>query len=214
MDTRCRRDDRTTGHRAFWRRGCVSLAGRARILAPLGLYCRALGPAGLVLCDLEGRAMGNSRPVLRLRLFVGARSAHVLVEAGMKDTEIVRRLRALIALPPKDRPISINKLELVAGVSDNEVYEVARVGRMQEKTRLRLSRALTLVENDQVVVKRGKGHSFPHTPPTVTVRAPQPQQRNVQRVTFTSQGPKVEFVAKNPRAFADLRPPPEKSKRR
>ena len=126
----------------------------------------------------------------------------------------MRRLRALIALAPKDRPISINKLELIAGVSDNEVYEVARVGRMQEKTRVRLSRALTLVENDQVVVKRGNGNSFPHTPPKVTVRAPQPQQRNVQRVTFTSQGPKVEFVATNPRTFPDLRPPLEKSKRR
>ena len=94
----------------------------------------------------------------------------------MKDQEIVRRLRALIKMAPKDRPISIDRLELVAGVSDNEVYEVARVGRMQEKTRVRLGRALTLVENDQVVVKRGNGNSFPPTPPKVTVRAPQPPQ--------------------------------------
>lgn len=132
----------------------------------------------------------------------------------MKDSEIVRRLRALIKMAPKDRPISIDKLELVAGVSDNEVYEVARVGRMQEKTRVRLGRALTLVENDQVVVKRGNGNSFPPTPPKVTVRAAQPPQVNVQRVTFGVAGPRVEFVATNPRAFPDLRPEPEKSRRR
>lgn len=117
-------------------------------------------------------------------------------------------------MAPKDRPISINKLELVAGVSDNEVYEVARVGRMQEKTRVRLGRALSLVENDQVVVKRGNGNSFPPTPPKVTVRAAQPPQVNVQRVTFGMGGPRVEFVATNPRAFPDLTPVPEKSKRR
>ena len=55
----------------------------------------------------------------------------------MKEAEIVRRLRALLALPAKQRPISIDRLEHAAGVADNEVYEVARVGRMQKKTRRR-----------------------------------------------------------------------------
>lgn len=132
----------------------------------------------------------------------------------MKDEEIVRRLRALIALPPKQRPISIDRLEKVAGVSDNEVYEVARVGRMQKKTSTRLGRALTLVEGDQLVIKRGQSNSFPPVPAKVTIRPPQPKQVNVQRVEFTSRGPVVRFVATNPRAFPDLRPVPEKSRRR
>ena len=130
----------------------------------------------------------------------------------MNDEEIVRRLRALIALPPKQRPISVERLEKVAGVADNEVYEVARVGRMQKKTRARLSRALTLVENDQLVIKRGQSNSFPPVPASVTIRAPQPKQLNVQRVEFTAQGPKVRFVATNPRAFTELTYPPKRSK--
>src|SRR2546430_14120828 len=102
-------------------------------------------------------------------------------------------------MAPKDRPISVNKLELVAGVSDNEVYEVARVGRMQEKTRLRLGRALTLIENDQVLVKRGNGNSFPPTPPKATALAKaQPPQVNSQRGAFTAAGARGEFVAPKP----------------
>jgi hypothetical protein len=99
-------------------------------------------------------------------------------------------------------------------VADNEVYEVARVGRMQKKTRLRLGRALTLVENDQLVFKRGVGNTFPPKPPKVTLRPAKPPQVNVSQVIFTRGGPRVRMVATNPRAFPDLQRPPEKRKTR
>jgi hypothetical protein len=122
----------------------------------------------------------------------------------MTKDEIVRRLKALIAIAPKLRPISVDKLEHVAGIADNEVHKIAKRGTMQEKTRVRLERALLLVENDQLVFKRGVGTTFPPTPAKMTIRDPKPPQVNVQRVEFTENGPRIRFVATNPRAFPDL----------
>jgi hypothetical protein len=121
--------------------------------------------------------------------------------------EIVRRIRRLLALSSKDRPISVDRLEDVACIGDNEVYKIARSGRMTEATRIRLERALTLVENDQLIVKRGIGNTFPPTPASYAVRPPKPPQMNVQRVEFTARGPRIRTVATNPRAFPDLTSP-------
>lgn len=119
---------------------------------------------------------------------------------------MLRRLRALIALPEGERPISIGRLERLAGVSENEVYKVARRGTMIERTRLGLARALTLVENDQLVYRQGNRKSIykAERADRVEQRAPRPPQKNVSRLAFTSSGPRVVFDAVNPRAFPKL----------
>lgn len=117
----------------------------------------------------------------------------------LDDTEIVRRLKALLALPRGKRPITVDRLEEIAGVAQNTVYEVAKTGRMQKKTRVRLTRALELVENDQLVIKKR-----PNLPTLISLRDPKPPQVVVQRVEFTAKGPKVRLLAINPLAFPEL----------
>lgn len=120
----------------------------------------------------------------------------------MQEDEIVRRLRAILALPWDQRPFSVDRLEKVAGVADKVIDRVARVGRMQMKTRARLSRALRLFENNQVVVQKR------HFQPTiVTIVAPRPPQQNVRCITFTKSGPKVTLVPRNPLTFPDFKDP-------
>lgn len=119
----------------------------------------------------------------------------------MNAEEIVRRLRALLAIPVGKRPITIHRLEQISGVADNEIYYIVKNGRMQEKTRIRLERALTLVENDQLVIQK-----HPNRRTEISVRAPQPPQLMVRRVQFTEQGLKVRHVAVNPNAFPELDP--------
>ena len=131
----------------------------------------------------------------------------------MTAAEILRRLRALIAMEPKKRPVTIDRLERVAGVSDNTVYDICRNGTMQEKTRARMERALTLVENDQLVVKPRSGTAaLFRTKSSESVRAPQPPQVNVQRVTFTERGPRVVTTAVNPRTFPEFDIPTVKAR--
>lgn len=117
----------------------------------------------------------------------------------MDATEIVRRIRALLAMPESERPISVDRLESIAGISDGLVYKIAKSGVMQQKSIVRLSRALELVENDQIAVK------MVHKKPSqVSIRSPKPPQINVQRVTFVNGRPKIEIIAINPRAFPVL----------
>lgn len=124
----------------------------------------------------------------------------------MTPDEIRRRLRALIALPKDERPISIDRLEQVAGVSENAVYTVARGEAMQERTRVRLAKALLLVENDQVVIRRGNRTSIEpdERRDRILTRAPRPPMQTHTRLAFTPAGPKVVFEAVNPRAFPKL----------
>lgn len=129
----------------------------------------------------------------------------------MSVEEIVRRLRALLALPARQRPISVDKLEKVAGIANNEVYPIAKNGKMQEKTRARLEYALKLVENDQLVIKNSHGAALFRKPGTIAVRAPQPPQVTVRRITFTEHGPRVRFEVVNPRAFPQFAPPTVKA---
>ena len=117
----------------------------------------------------------------------------------MEQDEIVRRLRVIISTPPKERVISVDRLESVAGVADRVIYDIAKSGKMAKKSEIRLSRALTLVENDQIHVKKV------YTKPSiVTIRPPKPPQIIIQRVTFVNGRPKVTFQAVNPRAFPVL----------
>jgi len=123
----------------------------------------------------------------------------------MTAKEILRRIRALVAMHPSERPISLDRLEQLAGINGEVAHMLRGKGSMHERTRIRLSRALEWVENDQVVVgkvqgKRGGGS----TSASVHLRAPQPPQVTVRQIQFTSSGPKVRFVALNPNAFPKL----------
>jgi hypothetical protein len=114
----------------------------------------------------------------------------------MTKEEIVRRLRALLATKPEERPIKVERLAHVAGLSLRGLRHIAAEGTMQDASRVRLARALTWVENDQVVVKK-----TPNRPTVVTIRPPQPPQENVLAVDLTKDGPKVRIKAVNPRTF-------------
>lgn len=123
----------------------------------------------------------------------------------MTPKEILRRIRALVAMHPSERPISLDRLEQLSGYSGDLSVIIEGKGGMHERTRIRLGRALEWVENDQVVIgkiqgKRGGGS----TSASVHIRAPQPPQVTVRRVTFTPGGPRIQFVAVNPRTFPKL----------
>ncbi len=116
--------------------------------------------------------------------------------AHLTEAEIIRRLRALLAIRPGERPITIDQLEKVAGLSESELYTIARRGTMSAGTLRKLGRALILLENDQLVIKKR-----PNRPTEITVRAPQPPQRLVRVLEVTSKGVKIRTVAQNPNAF-------------
>lgn len=115
----------------------------------------------------------------------------------MTDHEILRRLRVLLAMHPDDRPISINRLEQLVGVEDC-VYDAVRKKSFHAQTRIRLARALTLVENDQVVVNKKL-----HATPKFTIRPPRPPVKIVPVIHFTGAPPKIRFLAQNPNALPD-----------
>lgn len=119
----------------------------------------------------------------------------------MTAAEIVRRLNALLALPPKERPISVYYVEELAGLARGQVREIAKAGRMHERTRIRLERALTWVENDQVRIVKHHGGPNGSRPSDVTIEAPRPPQVTVHIIQFSKQGPRVRSLALNPRAF-------------
>lgn len=116
----------------------------------------------------------------------------------MTDHEILRRLRVLLAMHPDERPISIDRLEKLVGVEDC-VYDAVRGKKsFHVQTRIRIARALTLVENDQVVAK--KKHLGPYE---FTIRPPQPPVKIVPVIQFTGAPPKIRFLAQNPNALPD-----------
>lgn len=118
----------------------------------------------------------------------------------MNEKEVIRRLRALIRTTPNERPITVDRLESIAGISEGELYTIARRGSMRDSTRARLARALTWVENNQVVVRK-----HPNRPTEVAIVDPKPPQTIATRVEFTEGGPKVRFVALNPLTFPYFR---------
>lgn len=116
--------------------------------------------------------------------------------AHLTEAEVIRRLRALLAMPPAERPISIDMLERAAGISASEIYPIAKRGSMMAGTLRKLGRALLLLENDQLVI-----HRHPNLKAEITVRAPQPPLRMVRVVEVTAKGPRLRLVAQNPNAF-------------
>lgn len=114
----------------------------------------------------------------------------------MTREEVARRLAALLAQKPEERPISFVRLDQLCGFYQGTSRDIARVGRMANSSYTRLDRALTWVENDQVVVTRKQ-----HAPSDITIRPPRPPQVTVTLVKFTAQGPKLRSLALNPRAF-------------
>lgn len=127
----------------------------------------------------------------------------------MTDAEIMRRLKALIATPRDKRPIAIHCLEVLAGLGEKRLYSLARGNfKMHKRTREALARAFTLVENDQVVVTRahrgGGWDRRPGEPDVLTIVEPKPPCVAVPRVRLTATGPRLEYVAQNPRAFPVL----------
>jgi hypothetical protein len=117
----------------------------------------------------------------------------------MPVEEIVRRLRAMLKTPAKLRPISIDKLGEVADVSDRLIYNVCEHGTMQKRTQIRFSRALKLLENGQIVVKKCVAEHL-----KIKIIDPKPPQKLVHRIKFTENGPKIQTIAVNPNAFTDI----------
>lgn len=116
----------------------------------------------------------------------------------MTKAEILKRLNALIALPVKERPISVYYLEILAGISKRMIYEIVETNTMSERTRLRLSQALTWVENDQVrfdTTKIGQKRS-------VSIVAPTKPCVTMKVVKFGPKGATITQVAYNPNALS------------
>lgn len=127
----------------------------------------------------------------------------------MDGPEIVRRLRVLQAMPAEERPISIYRLEYLAGITPNLIYKITKTGRIGVKTVARLSRALSFVENDQVVIERHRAIAGANPGGSiaakVTIRRElKPPLVVVKRVTFNGARPRIEFIPTNPLAFPDL----------
>lgn len=121
----------------------------------------------------------------------------------MDDEEVLRRIRALVAMPQRKRPISVSQLALIAGVSPLVARTVAERGRMMKGTRVRFERALKLIENGQVSVRFPGGRAGG----VITVRDEvRPPQVNIRRIEFTAKGPQVRMVAVNPFTFPVLDP--------
>ncbi len=120
----------------------------------------------------------------------------------MTAEEIIRRLRALIAMPQKERPISLYYLDILAGLSRGKTYEIAKAEHvMREQTRIRLERALTWVENNQVTIVKRPGGPMGGRPSDVKIGPPRPPQVTVSIVRFTKQGPRIQSLAFNPLAM-------------
>lgn len=120
----------------------------------------------------------------------------------MTKSEIVRRLRALIALPVKARPISITVLEELAALHKRAIYEIVETRAMSERTRIRLERALVWIENDQVRYT-AKKNFVPNQERDVKIEEPKPPCLTVQIIRFTDKGPRIKQVAYNPNAFPE-----------
>lgn len=124
----------------------------------------------------------------------------------MTEDEVIRRLRALIAMPAEYRPITLYRLERLAGIAINSVYKIAREGTIGKKNTARLGKAFELVENDQVVVKKNPKATGGSEAATVSIGPVKPPMVIIHRVRFTASGAKIEMIPVNPRAFPVLDP--------
>ncbi len=117
----------------------------------------------------------------------------------MDQAEIKRRANALLAMPVDDRPITIYRLEMIAGLYPGDLPKVIKSKKLSEKNINRLSRAFELLENNQIPEKNAgsRGSSFEITPA-------KPPEKVVSRLQFTQNGPKIVFQAINPLSFPVL----------
>lgn len=114
----------------------------------------------------------------------------------MNEKEVIRRLRAIVALPRESRPIPLSRLEQLAGLSDGELYTIEKRGTLSERTRIRLAKALSWVENDQVVVKK-----TPNRPTVISIVEPKPPCEIEPHVHISTEGVRIRYRALNPRTF-------------
>jgi len=119
----------------------------------------------------------------------------------VNEEEIIRRVRALIATAPADRPMSVDRVEQLAGLANGVLYEIGKRGTMSAASRSRLARALVWVENDQVQVKRRA-----NKPSLIRILDPKPPQEILSSVQMSAGGPRIRFLAVNPRAFPHRAP--------
>jgi hypothetical protein len=129
----------------------------------------------------------------------------------MDKEEILRRLRALLEMPVEDRPITIYRLERLAGLAKCSIYQIAKSGALGKRGCIRLKKALLILENNQLVVKKRQfiAGSKPGGSEKAEVSisdVKKPPFIMVKRVHFTANGPRIEFIPTNPNSFPDLTP--------
>lgn len=119
----------------------------------------------------------------------------------MTNEEILRRLGALMEMKPGTRPVTLFTLGRLAGIKPSNLMAIVKEQRtMHEPTRIRLSRALQWVENDQVVKKQNRTRKRD----LITIRPPQPPQKIISKVELSPAGPKMRFLALNPNQFPPM----------
>jgi hypothetical protein len=123
----------------------------------------------------------------------------------MTRDECKRRLRALIAMPAKERPFSLAVLEKVSGIGPGHWWRYAKeFDGMYRETYRRLDRAFTLLENGQVEARRvSKARG---TYEITVYEDPLPEQTMLTRIRMTDRGPVLDWVAVNKAAFPVLPP--------
>jgi hypothetical protein len=122
----------------------------------------------------------------------------------MTRDECKRRLRALIAMPAKERPFSIGLLEKLTGISNTHLRrDAAELDGMYREKHRQLDRAFTLLENGQAELKTGyKRRGIPYK--AIVHEEPRPVQSMLTRIRMTERGPVLDFIAVNRAAFPVL----------
>lgn len=122
----------------------------------------------------------------------------------LSKEEILRRIRALMDLPERERPISIHALHKLCGIDPltRELWRIARMGDFGKGMQIRISRGLKLLENNQFeVVLLGK-HANKGTRIEV-LDTPRPPVKIENRLQISPDGVKMVRYAYNPLSFPD-----------
>lgn len=118
--------------------------------------------------------------------------------------EIVRRIRALMEIPERERPISIHTLHKLCGLDPmgRELWRVARNGDLGKGLQIRISRGLELLENNQFdIVLLGKNARQGIR--VDILDTPRPPVKIENRVQISPDGVKMVRYAYNPLTFPD-----------
>lgn len=121
----------------------------------------------------------------------------------MTPDELKRRCNALLDTHPAERPVSVRRLQEIAGVDNQAIWMYAH-GKSDPngKHYIRLDRAFRLLENGQI----GKVRTGKQGPPSYAIiaREAQPEQRLGWQLRITPAGIRSGFSARNPNAFTAL----------